>query len=71
MTEKTYTIADMLGSAASADAAEFQLAFDQLASARAADAVVAAREDVAKTFTPEDSETEEVTDEDAESIPAA
>lgn len=64
MTEKTFTIKDMIGFAAAGNAADFQAAFDQLTTERAATAVEGAREYVAQTFTNQDSEEEEVTDED-------
>jgi 20S proteasome alpha/beta subunit len=50
MTDKTYTIADMISLAAAGDAADFQSVFNQLATERAAAEVEAARSAVAQSF---------------------
>jgi predicted patatin/cPLA2 family phospholipase len=67
MTEKNYTVKDLISFVAAGNAADFQIAFDQLASQRAAETVDTLRADVAKTFiTPETEQEGEVTDEDPE-----
>lgn len=67
MTDKQYTIKDLVGFAAGDNVAEFQSAFNQIIDQRAVDAVDAARPEVAQTFVnaPEEEEQEEgITDDD-------
>lgn len=61
MTERTYTAAELVGFAAGDNVADFQAAFNQMATARAAQEVEKAREYVGTTFAsgPEDEETPE------------